>query len=388
MVVYLRGDFLKSVGIVCEYNPFHNGHKYQIEKAKELSGAECVVAVMSGNFVQRGDVAIFSKYERAKSAVLGVADIVFELPAYFSLKSAEGFAKGAISMLSSLKCDAISFGSECDNLPLLQKSAKIIKEEKGDFKAILKENLKSGASFAAARSNAFSSVFKNQENVILKPNNILAIEYISALNHYGSNMAIYPVKRVGTEHDSLNTSGNFSSASNIRSLIASGKSAEEFAPALPKENPVFLKDFETLILYALKVATPEKLTSIHGGSDGMWQRIISSNAKTLDSLLLFAKTRRFALSRIKRFLLNLLINNTLPENLEPTYLRVLALNEKGAAFIKEKSEEFSLPIITKPSRIDKNDAIFALERRASAVRSLIDNTTRDDVYMSPIFCSQ
>lgn len=379
---------MKSVGIVCEYNPFHNGHRYQIEKAKALSGADCTVAAMSGNFVQRGDVSIFSKYERAKSAVLGGADIVFELPAYFSLKSAEGFARGAVSMLHSLKCDAISFGAECDNLPLLQKSAQVIKEEKGDFKAILKENLKSGKSFAAARSSAFSSVFKNQENVILKPNNILAIEYISALDSLGSNMAIYPVKRIGTEHDSPDISGNFSSASNIRSLIASGKSAEEFAPALPKENPVFLKDFETLILYALKTATPEKLTSLHGGSDGMWQRIISSNAKTLDSLLLSAKTRRFALSRIKRFLLNLLINNTLPENLEPTYLRILALNEKGAAFIKEKSEDFSLPVITKPSRIDKNDKIFALERRASAVRSLVDKTTRDDVYMSPIFCSQ
>ena len=135
---------MKTAGIICEYNPFHTGHKYQIEKAREMSGADCVVAVMSGNYVQRGDVSVFSKYERAKSAVLGGADIVFELPAYFSLKSAEGFARGAVYMLGAMGVDAISFGAECDNLSLLKETAKIIKEEKSDFKTHLRENLKSG----------------------------------------------------------------------------------------------------------------------------------------------------------------------------------------------------------------------------------------------------
>ena len=373
---------MKTVGIICEYNPFHTGHKYQIEKAREMSGADCVVAVMSGNYVQRGDVSVFSKYERAKSALLGGADIVFELPAYFSLKSAEGFARGAVYMLGAMGVDAISFGAECDNLSLLKETAKIITEEQSDFKTHLRENLKSGKSFAAARSSAFSSVFGG-ENLILKPNNILAVEYISALESFGIKAEIYPVLRKGCDHDSEDTSENFASASNIRKMISKGENAEKFAPYLPDEKPIFLKDFEPFILYALKTATEEKLSLLDGGSDGLWQRILSLKSESLESLLADAKTKRFALSRIKRLLINLLINNNLPHNLSPSYLRALAMNETGASFLKEGN--FSLPVIVKPAKIDKDDKIFALERRASSVRSLADGFSKDDIYMSPIF---
>ena len=211
---------MKSVGIISEYNPFHNGHKYHIENAKKLSGAECAVAIMSGNYVQRGDVAVFSKYKRAEIAVRCGIDLVIELPAYFSLKSAEGFARGGVSLLHAMNVDYISFGTETDDLNLLKESAKVLKEEKGDFKTVLKEHLSKGKPFAAARQAAFNSVFKKGSDIIMKPNNILATEYLAALSTLKSDMKPIPVKRAGTDHDSENTNGNFSSASNIRKLLA------------------------------------------------------------------------------------------------------------------------------------------------------------------------
>lgn len=372
---------MKSVGIISEYNPFHNGHRYQIAKARELSKADCVVAVMSGNYVQRGDVAIFSKYERAKSAILGGADIVFELPAYFSLKSAEGFARGGVSMLGALGIDAISFGAECENLSLLKETAEILKAEKGDFKKILKEGLKSGKSFAGARSDALSHVFKRGEEIVLKPNNILATEYLAAMDFYSYSPEIYPVKRVGTGHDSDEVSGEFSSASNIRKMLLKGEDTEKFAFSLPQDKPIFLKDFEKLLLYSAITLS----SSPSGGGDGLYERIVSADKESLETLLMSVKTKRFALSRIKRYLVNLMLQNNLPENMEPSYLRILALNSKGAAFIKENGEKFTLPVISKPSQIPESDEIFALERRGSLIRELIASDTKDDIYMSPIF---
>ena len=372
---------MKSVGIISEYNPFHNGHRYQIERAREMSGADCAIAVMSGNYVQRGDVAIFSKYERAKSAVWGGVDIVFELPAYFSLKSAEGFAKGGIFMLKALGVDAVSFGAECENLSLLKETAEILKAEKGDFKKILKEGLKSGKSFASARSDALSHVFKKGKEIVLKPNNILATEYLAAMDFYSYSPEIYPVKRVGTGHDTDEISGEFSSASNIRKMLLKGEDAGAFVPALPSAKPIFLKDFEKLLLYCTITLSCKP----SGGSDGLYERIVSANKENLEGLLMSVKTKRFALSRIKRYLVNLMLQNSLPENLEPSYLRVLALNKRGAEFLKDNSEKFTLPVISKPSAIPESDPIFALERRGSRIRALVTDDTKDDIYMSPIF---
>ena len=374
---------MKSVGIISEYNPFHSGHRYQIEKARELSGADCTIAVMSGNFVQRGDVSVFSKYERARCAVLGGADIVFELPAYFSLKSAEGFAKGGIAMLKALGADAVSFGAESDDLTLLKETAKILKEEKGDFKSVLKEALKSGKSFAAARSDALSSVFRDGAAAILKPNNILATEYLAAMNELEFTPEVIPVKRVGAEHDSDNATQYIASASHIRKMLSKKEDISQFVPTLPDGDAVYLKDFEKLLLYSVITACEgEKIT---GAGDGLWQRILSAPKESLDSLLAHAKTKRFALSRIKRFLINLMLHNTLPDNLSPTYLRILALNQRGAAFIKENAKNFTLPIILKPAAIPQSDPIFMLERRASAIRALICKDTKDDTLMSPLF---
>jgi len=376
---------MKSVGIVSEYNPFHNGHKYQIEKAKEISGAECVIAVMSGNFVQRGDVSLYSKYDRAKIAVENGVDLVIELPAYFSLQSAEGFSEGAIKILDALRCDAVSFGCETDDINLLTKTATLLKEEGADFKKILRSNLKKGNSFAASRQEAFSTSFPEGAAVIMKPNNILATEYISAAKKINSDMTFFPVKRIGAEHDSSETENTFSSASHIRTLIKNKKSAENFVPSLPDNTPVFTEDFEKYILYAVISATDNILQSISGGNDGMWQRILSFNGTTYEELLLHIKTKRFALSRIKRYVMNLFIGNTLSSKLSPTYLRPLALNSKGAAYLKENISSFKLPVYTKPSKIPSDDAIFSLERRASRIRSLVDNKVRDDIYMSPLF---
>lgn len=376
---------MKSVGIICEYNPFHNGHKYQIEKARELSGADCVIAVMSGDFVQRGDVALFSKYERAKIAVQNGIDMVIELPSYFALKSAEGFAEGGVKILSAVCCDGISFGCETDNLTLLSNTASLLKNESEDFKKILRQKLKGGNSFAASRHGALSFFFPEGAAVIMKPNNILAVEYIAAAKKIDTNINFYPVKRVGAEHDSSETNNFISSASHIRTLIKNKKNADKFVPSLSYSNPVFTEDFEKIILYCIKSATPERLQNIAGGGDGLWQRIYSYDGNSYEGLLEYVKTKRFALSRIKRYIINLLIGNDLPKDMTPSYIRPLALNEKGAAYLKENISKFSFPVYTKPSKIPADDLIFTLERRCSRIRSLVDTRVRDDIYMSPLF---
>lgn len=359
---------MKTAGIVVEYNPFHNGHKYQIEKTRSQSGAECIVVVMSGNYVQRGEPAIFSKHERARAAVMGGADLVIELPSYFSLKSAEGFADGAVSLLHEIGCRIIGFGAETENINEIERAAECLLYENLEFKKTIKEILKKGLSFAAARELAARHAFGFDAEILRKPNNILAVEYIKAIKRHGFSIRPLAIKRIGAEHDSKTAYRKYASASHIRSLILSGGDYSKYTDFKTSEKPVSIDDFEEIILYSVKTG---EFSGIADVSDGLHQKIKSSRAYSLEDLIGDIKTKRHALSRIKRVLMNILIGNNLPDNKRPSYIRVLAANAKGRKILAEKRENCSLPIITKPAAYKEDDDIWMLEKRATDIRNIV-----------------
>ncbi|MDR2167605.1 MAG: nucleotidyltransferase family protein, partial [Clostridiales bacterium] len=210
----------KTCGIIAEYNPFHNGHKFHLEAAKRESSAENIVVVMSGNFVQRGEPAIICKFVRARAALLGGADIVLELPINFATASAEGFARGAVYILEkSGIIDALAFGCENNDLGILSEIANFLVNETEDFKAALRANLRQGKSFPVARAAALEQF---SQEVLVAPNNILAIEYLKALRKFNSAIVPFGVARKGVGHHGKELVGSFASASALRREILAG----------------------------------------------------------------------------------------------------------------------------------------------------------------------
>ena len=353
-----------TVGIVAEYNPFHNGHKYQIEQAKKLTGADTVVVVMSGNFVQRGEPAICNKWARAEMALKCGADLVIELPVYYAVRSAEYFAEGAIKILNSLNVDCVAFGAETDDIGKLCETAEILKNE-ADKSDVVKEYISQGLSYPTAISKAFPEC----ADILETPNNLLAIEYIKA----GAKNPI-AIKRKGVDHDG-GAVGEVASASYIRENLGE---ADKYMPKVAYEilKSEIDKGFcqpdnnklSDIILAKLRGETPEALNKICDVSEGIENRIISA-AKTainLDELYDAVKTKRFTHARIRRIIMNYALGITKDfERCEPQYVRVLASNKKGFAVIKE----CMLPVITKTAGFE--NPMFEKEVYATDVYSLL-----------------
>ena len=266
---------MKSVGIIAEYNPFHNGHAYQLQKAKEASGADFAVAVMSGDFVQRGEPAMFEKRLRAKWALENGADMVITLPAPFALASAEAFALGGVTLLSrSGIADSIAFGSECGDTDLLCRAADILSDEPDELKALIRSNISRGLSYPDARARAFGEYLPSElASVFSSPNDILGIEYIRAIRRIDATLQPIAIGRTGVAHDSAHTCGGFTSASNIRRLIVSGESEhiksyipegiyEDMLSVLGRTAPIMLQSLSRETVYALRRMSKEQLKSL------------------------------------------------------------------------------------------------------------------------------
>ena len=231
---------MKTMGIIAEFNPFHNGHKYLIEKAKKITGAENAIIVCSGNYVQRGMPAFYDKSLRTKAALRNGADVVLELPCCYATASAETFAASAVKLLDSLDCvDYLCFGCETDNIKVLPKIVSILLNEPDDFKNMLSLYLKNGYSFPKSRAKALTDYclennilqFDELDNLLNKPNNILAIEYLKAIKRLNSSIKPVAIKRVGAGYNSKKTNTTFASATGIRNEIASGNSIESLIPS-------------------------------------------------------------------------------------------------------------------------------------------------------------
>ena len=366
---------MKIAGVIAEYNPFHNGHKYQAEQMRK-NGATHTIAVMSGNFVQRGDFAICSKWLRAKTAVMNGIDLVVELPSPHALLSAQGFAESAVYILNALECvDELYFGCECGDVEKIKKIANAMLND--DFSDKLSLALSGGISYPTAVEKAVCEIIgKEYQGELKSPNNLLATEYVKALIKMHSDIEPKAVKRVGVLHDSEGANGEFMSASSIRkSLKNQGLSdISDFVPNSTLElisqankngkSPCDYSKLELAFLTKLRTMKPENFRAIPDVSEGLENRIFDAirDSKSVEEIIEKIKTKRYTHSRIRRIILRSFLGldssfSTSP----PPYARILALNENGREIIKEAKKKSSIPIITKSAHILKLDNTFAKE---------------------------
>ena len=385
---------MNTIGIIAEFNPFHNGHLHLIETCKETLKADRCIVIMSGDFVQRGAPALVDKFTRAKMALNCGADVVIELPVYYALGSAEFFARGAVSILDKLGCiEYLCFGSECGNIDLLTNAARILNEEPDFFKDVLAKELKKGQSFAAAREAALfaclesdkslqSEKDKAQEScdssVLSAPNNILGVEYIRALQDRNSKIKPYSIKRVGEGYHSKEID-EFSSASAIRSGIFSitAKSSvsdsdminsncidfSAFEHSVPAACISLLKDYEGSFADTDKLSLPlnyKLLSEKNNGftkyldvTEDLSNKITSAieNFSTFDQFCTALKTKDLAYSRISRALCHILLNIT-ASNMDEykadgytSYARILGMKKASSDLVKLMRENASIPVI-------------------------------------------
>ncbi len=373
-------------GIIAEFNPFHNGHKYLLDKAKEAPDSAAVV-VMSGNFTQRGEPAILEKHQRAKAALMCGADLVIELPVVFSVSGAQTFARGGVKLLSSLgSVNTLLFGSESGDTSRLSKTAEILNDSQVHNE--INVLVKTGVTFAAAREGAVRKIYGGGCADVLKyPNDNLAVEYICALNALRSKIKPEAVKRKGVSHDALQSDGGFASASFIREKIMNGGSAEGLLPSasyeILKENfekgfaPADYKKLDIAVLAFLRKATREDFVNVPDVSEGIENRILSGarNARTLNEAFDNAKTKRYTHARIRRIVLCafLGLRKTDAASGMP-YIRVLGFSQKGREILHEAKKTASLPIVMRACDIQSLDETakraFYLESTATDIFNL------------------
>ena len=366
---------MKIVGLITEYNPFHNGHKYHIEQAKQITGADYVIAVMSGDFVQRGAPAFLPKHLRTEMALEGGCDMVIELPVCYATGSAEFFASGAISILDGLGCvDAVCFGSECGDYKLLEKVAMVLADEPAEYQTYLQENLKKGMNFPQARQQALKKYFQdeNLDSVLEEPNNILGIEYIKALILKNSTIKGYTITRQDSSYHDEKLSEKFSSASAIRNIFSSdntpdfgllrGHIPESGIEILKKEYqiryPVISDDFSLLLKYRLLSETKESLTEYVDITKDLANRIINlrNEFKSFTPFCELLKTKELTHARISRCLTHILLNIRNSYIDVPPYAHVLGFRKEAGEIFTSIKNASCIPLITKLTAIDALDA--------------------------------
>lgn len=357
---------MNTAGVVCEYNPFHNGHRYHLEETRKRTGCDGIIAVMSGNFVQRGEPAVFDKHFRAHTAILGGADLVLELPAASAVQSAEFFARNAVFLLQATGVVShLSFGAEAEDLTVLQETARLLLEEPEDFKQPLKEGLACGMSFPRARCKALQAVLgESAARYARQPNNLLAIEYLKALENLRASMIPVLVPRIGAEHNSMTSGSGFASASLLRTLLREKNPAEELYRFLPefyrqiKDLPPVkeLDNFGKEILIRLCEKTFEELRALPEVSEGLEFKIHSAawRADTPEAFLQEVKSKRYPLSRLRRILIYALLGFCREEQRQlPPYLKILDFNDRGQKILHEMKKKATLPIVKHTGHVRK-----------------------------------
>ena len=371
---------MKTAGIICEYNPFHRGHAWQIAEVRRLLGEEtAVVCAMSGDFVQRGDFAIARAHARAEAAVRGGADLVVELPLPWAISSAEGFAHGGVAVLAATGLvDTLVFGSECGDAAQLRRAAEALL--RGDFSEKLREKLAAGTSFAAAREAAARELIGDSAAVLREPNDILGVEYCKALIQSESTIMPLALPRRAVGHNGGEAEG-FASASRIRELLVRGEDAsafltEESAAIYAREcaegrAPVTMANAERAMLSRLRMMDETDFARYDGGNEGLYRRFYDAarTAPSIDALLSAAKTKRYAYARLRRLLLAAYLGaaaEDMPERVP--YLRVLAFNARGRAVLKRMKQTALAPVLIKCADVRALDVsaqrLFALSSRA------------------------
>lgn len=371
---------MKVAGIIAEFNPFHNGHALLVQKARE-AGYTHVIAVMSGNFVQRGEPAVFHHSVRTKAALENGVDLVLQLPGVYAMSGAQSFARAGAEILNGFGCvDSIVFGSECGDTDLLSQTADAIYGE--ETKPILSEELSKGISFASARENALRAINPVYADIVKSPNNILGVEYIAALKRLKSRIIPVTFERVGAAHDSHEANGNIAGASLIRELIRNKSEWRNLVPESAKEiycdaDIADMKRIENAVLYKIRTVSAAEISKVPDVSEGIENRILSAakQARSLEELYSLAKTKRYSHARIRRIIWNCFLGVTADDlDLSVPYIRISGFNKNGAELIKAAKQTAVLPVISKPADLsalgEAAQRVFSLECTAGDIYAL------------------
>ncbi len=373
---------MRTAGFTAEFNPFHNGHAFLVEKLRG-EGYTHIVSVMSGNFVQRGEPALFPAAQRVETALERGVDLVIELPVTYAVSGAETFAKAGVSLLDATGVvDTLGFGAECGSLDKLYDAVNALEREETD--ALIREKLSTGITYAAAREQAVAETDTEAAAVIREPNNILAVEYLKALRSINSGMKPFAVGRAGVPHDSDEIRGGFASASAIRRMLREGEDASPYLGYEPPKDgngKVLMFDrekYEAVMMYKMKSLAHGEAAEWPDISEGLENRIeaAAAGAASLDELYGLIKTKRYTLSRIKRILLAGALGIKADECRRPVpYIRVLGFGERGAELLRQMRETAKLPVITKAADAAALGAegrkLLETEFRAWDIHSLI-----------------
>ena len=392
----------KVVGIIAEYNPFHNGHSYHIQNTKAQTGADFVVAVMTGNFTQRGNTSVINKWEKAKMALNGDADLVIELPTIYSVSSAENFANGAVKILNELGIvDTISFGMEADDVSTLNNIANVLVNEPPEYKAILEHELGKGNSFPKARENAlmmYLNDIKRYANVVKGSNNILAIEYLKALKKQKSSIVPFGVKREKVYYNSTKIIDEYASATGIRNLLLHNQ-LEEVRKVMPSKSYSILLNnlrqgtyvldiiaYNDEIIYKLRSMTVKQIANLPDVSEGLEYLIkeVSNKTNNLIELINGIKSKRYTQTRIQRILLYALLGITkkdmeMSKKITP-YIRVLGCSEKGKILLSQINSKAKVITSLKKYEVSNENKRFCIGKQKTLNRMLEIDKMATDIY--------
>lgn len=374
-----------TAGIVAEYNPLHLGHAWHLEQTK--AAEHLITVVMSGHFVQRGDVAVFTKYTRARAAILAGADLVVELPLPWAMSPAQSFARGAVGILRALGCvDTLSFGSESGSRELLQSAAEAA--DSPFIRQRMKELLQSGITFAKARETAVRELISPAAaDALRRPNDTLGAAYLRAMKNLGFSASVLTFPRMGQPHDSPQTKGPYLSASALREMLREGT---DIGPRVPEQvrelfsreirhgrGPVSIERLESALLSRLRLASREEIARLPDLSEGLENRLYDAirQGRDFSEICFAAKTKRYPMARIRRLLLSAALGITAGDVAgTPPYIRVLAVGENGREILKAARKQAALPIIMRAadtaSLDNRGKRIYDLECMATDFYSL------------------
>ncbi|MDR7236174.1 nucleotidyltransferase [Neobacillus drentensis] len=381
---------MKSVGLIVEYNPFHNGHAYHLQASKEAAQADVVIAVMSGNFLQRGEPALVSKWQRTKMALLNGVDIVFELPYRFATQKAESFAFGAVSILDAAHCDSLCFGSESGDLSDFLQTIDYLKEQQNPYNENIKSHLDNGVSYPKALSLAFQQLPAADNYLDLaKPNNILGLEYIKAIQQQKSAVRPLTIARKNADyHDEHFASATIASATSIRKAIFTNDNNQtEIDQYVPEQTKILLKEYIhqyhgfhqwenywNYLQFRLIHSSPSELREIYEVEEGLENRLQAAalEADNFHQFMQKIKTKRYTWTRLQRLCVHILTNTKKEEmarhSEKATYLRLLGMTSTGREYLNKKKSHLSLPLISKLASFKEKE--INLDIKAARIYSI------------------
>ncbi|QFT88757.1 hypothetical protein FIU87_08880 [Bacillus sp. THAF10] len=379
---------MKSLGVIVEYNPFHNGHLFHLTQSKEAARADVVIAVMSGQFLQRGEPALVSKWTRTKMALASGVDVVVELPYAFATQKAEVFASGSISILSALKCDTVCFGSEQGKIEDFYRTLHIMEEHKDSYDRNVQRYMKEGYSFPKASSLAFIQLTEDKEHILdlTKPNNILGYHYIKAIMEQNSSLKGLTIERTAAGyHDPTFNETSIASATSIRKHIFGNngdfEKVQRFVPPKTyellslyyKQTGSFHRweDYFTLLKYRILCSTSSELAEIYEVEEGLENRLQQTikESHSFHEFMTRLKTKRYTWTRLQRVCTHILTNTkkevmlAVSAKKQSEYIRLLGMSQKGRAYLSKVKKDLDIPLVAKVSGI--NSTMLEMDVRAT-----------------------